>query len=167
MLSIYGNIYIWWIWFPADNYCIHLLYINFHSKLLSDFVNVPYGIIGLHIYIHGFFATYIYVLNLVIMRTCTRAPTIWDVVWTHVHPETMHLWMLHLCNVVRPLLYSRPYVCSHFYKPFFVTVCTRKKLWKCVNKFHMYKKLFLSVSRTIRIELQSAISPSICKNLSL
>ena len=41
--------------------------------------NVSYGIIGLNVYIDiflGFFATSICVLNVVIMRTCTRAPNI-------------------------------------------------------------------------------------------
>ncbi len=38
MLSIYGNIYFWWIWFHADSHCLGLLDINFHSKLFSDFV---------------------------------------------------------------------------------------------------------------------------------
>ena len=43
--------------------------------------NVPYGIIGLNVYIYiilcRFFATSMCILNFVIMRTCTGAPNIW------------------------------------------------------------------------------------------
>ena len=38
MSSIYANIYFGWIWFLADNHCLGLLDINFHSKLFSDFI---------------------------------------------------------------------------------------------------------------------------------